>query len=379
MSLEINGVCPAPFAQVYDAFEANFDPASPGGGELGARFSLVIDGEVVVDLMAGHADRKREVAFGPDTLTPLFSTTKAVAALLVARLVDQGKLTYDQTVASVWPEFAQAGKQDVTVGQAMSHQDGLSGFLDETDPSIWFDWAATTEKLAAMAPLWPIGSASGYHPVTFGFTAGEIFRRVDGRTMGTALREDLAQPLGLDLWIGLPDSEHDRCADLMRPTAVPRFGQMNDAVKAAFMTKWAAPGGRGTADWRRAEIPSANGHATALALARLMGALASGGTLDGVTVLSRETIEAARAQRIVGQDLVLPYTISWGAGFMRNTPNLFYGPTPDAFGHSGWGGSCAFADPATGVAGAYVMNRQGSELIGDARAVRLIQAAYASL
>ena len=379
MTVDITGFCPDRFSAVRDAFAANFDAASPGGGELGARFSLAIEGEVVVDLMGGWADRKHQVAFGPDTLTPLFSTTKAVAALLIARLVDQGRLTYDQTVASVWPEFAQAGKQDVTVGQVMSHQDGLSGFPDETDPAIWFDWQATTAKLAAMAPLWPVGSASGYHPITFGFIAGEIFRRVDGRTMGTALREDLAEPLGLDLWIGLPDSEHARCAELMRPTAVPKFGAMNDAVKAAFMTKWAAPGGRGTADWRRAEIPSANGHATAPALARLMGALASGGELDGVQVLSPETMEKARAERIVGQDLVLPFTISWGAGFMRNTPNFFYGPTPDAFGHSGWGGSCAFADPSRGVSGAYVMNRQGTELIGDPRPVRLIQAAYEAL
>jgi CubicO group peptidase (beta-lactamase class C family) len=375
MTVDITGFCPDRFSAVRDAFAANFQD----GGELGARFSLAIHGEVVVDLMGGHADRKREVAFGPDTLTPLFSTTKAVAALLIARLVDQGRLTYDQTVASVWPEYAQAGKQDVTVGQAMSHQDGLSGFPEEEDPAIWFDWDATCAKLAAMAPLWPIGSASGYHPVTFGFIAGEIFRRVDGRTMGTALREDLAVPLGLDLWIGLPDSEHARCAELMRPTALPKFGAMNAAVKAAFMTKWAAPGGRGTAEWRRAEIPSANGHATAPALARLMGALASGGELDGQPVLSPAAIAKASAERIVGQDLVLPYVISWGAGFMRNTPNLFYGPTPEAFGHSGWGGSCAFADPSRGVSGAYVMNKQGSALIGDARAVRLIQAAYSAL
>ena len=380
MTVDITGFCPDRFSAVRDAFAANFEPDASGkGGELGARFSLALHGEIVVDLMGGHADRKHEVPFGPDTLTPLFSTTKAVAALLIARLVDQGRLTYDQTVASVWPEFAQAGKQDVTVGQAMSHQDGLSGFPDETDPAIWFDWEATTAKLAAMAPLWPIGSASGYHPVTFGFIAGEIFRRVDGRTMGTALREDLAVPLDLDLWIGLPDSEHARCAELMRPTALPRFGAMNAAVKAAFMTKWAAPGGRGTTEWRRVEIPSANGHATAPALARLMGALASGGALDGVQVLSPEAIAKASAERIVGQDLVLPFTISWGAGFMRNTPNFFYGPTPDAFGHSGWGGSCAFADPSRGVSGAYVMNKQGTELIGDPRAVRLIQAAYSAL
>jgi CubicO group peptidase (beta-lactamase class C family) len=372
---EITGLCPDRFARVRDTFAANFED----GGELGARFALAVDGEIVVDLMGGHADRKREVVFGTDTLTPLFSTTKAVAALMVARLVDEGRLAYDQPVADVWPEFAQAGKAGVTVEQTLSHQAGLSGFLDETDPSIWFDWDATCAKLAATAPIWPVGSASGYHPITFGYLAGEIFRRVDGRTMGTALREDIAGPLGLDLWIGLPDSEHDRCAELMRPSALPKFGAMNDAVKAAFLTPWAAPGGRGTADWRRVEIPSANGHATAPALARLMGAMATGGTLNGRSLITPAGIKAASAERIVGQDLVLPFVISWGAGFMRNTPNMFYGPNPDAFGHSGWGGSCAFADPAMGVSGAYVMNKQGSALIGDERAVRLIEAAYASL
>jgi CubicO group peptidase (beta-lactamase class C family) len=375
MTIEISGLCLEDFAPVRDAFADSFE----AGAELGAGFSLVLDGELVIDLTGGFADRKRERPFGPDTLTPLFSTTKALAALMVARLVDQGRLSYDQTVASLWPEFAQAGKAAITVGEVLSHQAGLPGFLDEADPAIWFDWDAVCDRLAAMAPLWPPGSASGYHPITFGYLAGEIFRRVDGRTMGTALREDLAIPLNLDLWIGLPDSEHDRCAEMQRPSALPRFGPMNDAVRAAFLTAWAAPGGRGTADWRRVEIPSANGHATATALARLMGALASGGSLDGVSVLSPATIELARAQRILGRDMVLPFEISWGAGFMRNAPNFFYGPSPDAFGHSGWGGSCAFADPARGVAGAYVMNRQGSDLIGDPRAVRLIQAAYGCL
>jgi len=375
MTVDIKGVCPDRFSRVRDVFEANF----ADGGELGARFAFAVEGEIVVDLMGGHADRKRTVPFGPDTLTALFSTTKAVAALMVARLVDEGRLAYDQPVADVWPEFAQAGKQDVTVEQAMSHQAGLSGFPDETDPAIWFDWDATCAKLAAMAPLFPVGSASGYHPVTFGYLAGEIFRRVDGRTMGTALREDIAQPFGLDLWIGLPDSEHDRTAELMRPTGLPKFGEMNPAVKAAFMTPWAAPSGRGTDEWRRVEIPSANGHATAPALARLMGALANGGMLDGKSLITPAGIKAATAERIVGRDLVLPYDISWGAGFMRNTPNFYYGPTAEAFGHSGWGGSCAFADPTRGLSGAYVMNRQGNALIGDPRAVRLIEAAYASL
>ena len=375
MTPQIHGVCAERFAGVRAAFEANFE----SGEELGARFCLVQAGEVVVDLWAGFADRQRTRAFDDRTLTAVFSTTKAVAALLIARLVDAGKLDYGQRVAEVWPEFGQAGKQDITVEQVMSHQEGLSGFPDEMDPALWFDWDAICEKLAAMAPLWPPGSASGYHPITFGYLAGEIFRRVDGRTMGTALREDLAGPLDLDLWIGLPDAQHGRVADLQRPNGLPNFGEVNAATKAAFLTPWSSPAGRGQAEWRRIEIPSANGHATAQALARLMGALANGGWLDGETILSPSLIAEASRERIHGQDLVLPFVMSWGAGFMRNAPVKVWGPGEATFGHSGWGGSCAFADPETGLAGAYVMNKQSTDLIGDARARRLIEAAYAAL
>ncbi|WP_422576798.1 serine hydrolase domain-containing protein, partial [Phenylobacterium sp.] len=193
-------------------------------------------GETIVDLWAGHADRQRTRPFDDKTLTTIFSSTKAIAALLIARLVDSGKLDYGQTVASVWPEFAQVGKGEITVEQAMSHQAGLSGFPDPMEPSLWFDWEAICAKLAAMAPLWPPGTASGYHPVTFGYIAGEIFRRVDGRTMGAALRQDLAIPFDLDLWIGLPDSEHGRAADMQRPNGPAKFGEVNAATRAAFLT-----------------------------------------------------------------------------------------------------------------------------------------------
>lgn len=371
--VEIAGFAKPRFSAVQDAFAANFDE----GRELGARFTLVEFGEVVVDLWAGHADRARTRPFDQRTLTPVFSTTKAVAALLIARLVDQGRLAYEQRVADIWPEFGQAGKDAVTIEQVLSHQDGLSGVPEEMDPALWFDWDTICAKLAAMAPLWPPGTASGYHPITYGYTAGEIFRRVDGRTMGQALRADLAQPFELDLWIGLPDGEHDRCADLQRPNGLPNFGELNEPTRAAFLTPWSSPAGRGQAEWRRAEVPSANGHATAEALARLMGALANGGWLDGEMILSPALIGEASRERIAGQDLVLPFVMSWGAGFMRNAPVKVWGPGNDTFGHSGWGGSCAFADPETGLAGAYVMNKQSTDLIGDARAKRLIEAAYA--
>ncbi|HEX2816259.1 MAG TPA: serine hydrolase domain-containing protein [Phenylobacterium sp.] len=373
--VEIAGLAPTRFAGVKDAFAASF----AAGEELGARFTLVEAGETVLDLWGGFVDRARSKPFDDQTLAPIFSTTKAIAALLIARLVDAGKLDYAQTVASVWPEFAQAGKAAITVEQVMSHQAGLSGFPDPMEPALWFDWDAICAKLAAMAPLWPPGTASGYHPITFGYLAGEIFKRIDGRSMATALREDLAAPFGLDLFIGLPDEESPRIADLQRPSALPNFGHINPATKAAFLTPWSQPGGRGPDALRRFELPSATGHASALALARLMGALANDGWLDGEDILSPALIAEAARQRIRGQDLVLPFEISWGAGFMRNETIHPWGPGNQTFGHAGWGGSCAFADPERRLGGAYVMNKQSTDLIGDRRPRRLIEAAYAAL
>lgn len=373
--VEICGFAPPRFGAVKDAFAANF----AAGEELGARFSLVEAGETVLDLWAGSADRKGTKDFDERTLVPVFSTTKAMAALLIARLVDQRKLDYRQTVASVWPEFGQAGKEAITVEQAISHQAGLSGFPDEMDPVTWFDWDAVCAKLAAMAPMWPPGTASGYHPITVGYIAGEIFRRVDGRTMGQALREDIAEPFGLDLWMGVPDAEAGRVAELQRPSALPDFGEVNEPTRAAFLTPWSAAAGKPQAEWRALPIPSTNGHATAEALARLMGALADDGWLDGEQILSPALIAEATRERIRGQDLVLPFVMSWGAGFMRNETEHPWGPGDRTFGHSGWGGSCAFADPERKLGGAYAMNKQGIALMGDVRPKRLIAAAYAAL
>lgn len=373
--VEVKGVCPERFSAVRDAFAANFTE----GRELGARFSLAIEGEIVVDIWAGFADRKRIIPYDVNTLTPVFSTTKAVTSVVFARAVGEGLVDYGQKVADLWPEFAQAGKADISVEQCLSHQDGLAAVLEPVDPQIWFDWDAACALLAGMAPLWEPGTASGYHPTTFGYTVGEIFRRATGRTVGEALRKDFAEPFGLDIWIGLPDAEHGRVADMQKPPGPAHLGELTPIKRAAFLQAWSAPGGRGTADWRRAEIPSANGHATAPALARLMALMACDGRLDGHQLIAKGVAAQAARERIHGQDLVLPYVVSWGAGLLRNAGLDIYGPGEHAFGHSGWGGSCAFADPERRVSGAYVMNRQSQDLIGDPRAVGLIEAAYRAL
>jgi CubicO group peptidase (beta-lactamase class C family) len=373
--VEIKGVCPERFSAVRDAFAANFAQDR----ELGARFALAIEGEIVVDIWAGYADRKRTVPYDERTLTPIFSTTKAVTSTVFARAVGEGLIDYRQPVAELWPDFAQAGKGAITVEQCLSHQDGLAAVIEPTEPQIWFDWDAACALLAGMAPLWEPGTASGYHPTTFGYTVGEIFRRATGRTIGEALRKDFAGPFGLDIWIGLPDSEHGRVADMQKPPGPAKLGELTPIKRAAFLQAWSAPGGRGTADWRRAEIPSANGHATAPALARLLALMACDGRLDGHQLLAKGIAADAGRSRIKGQDLVLPFVVSWGAGFLRNEGLDIYGPGAETFGHSGWGGSCAFADPQKRVSGAYVMNRQSQDLIGDPRAVGLIEAAYRGL
>jgi len=375
VSFQITGFAPARFSAAKDAFAASI----AAGEELGARFTLVEAGEVVLDLWAGWADRKRTRAWDEKTLSPIFSTTKAIAALMIARLVDQGKLDYGQTVASVWPAFGQAGKGAVTIDQAISHQAGLSGFPDQMDPGLWTDWDAICARLAVMTPLWPPGTASGYHPVTVGYIMGEIFRRVDGRALAAAFQEDVGEPFGLDLWIGLPSGAEGRIAELQRPKALPEFGELNTPTRAAFLVPWSSAAGQAGEDYRRMGVPSTNGYATAEALAKLMGALAHDGALEGGEILSRALIVEASRERIRGQDLVLPFQMSWAAGFMRNEPNCPWGPGVRTFGHSGWGGACAFADPERRLGGAYVMNRQGVALMGDPRPKRLIAAAYGAL
>ncbi|MGH6986563.1 MAG: serine hydrolase domain-containing protein [Caulobacteraceae bacterium] len=373
--MEVRGICPERFAPVRVAFEANF----AAGLELGARFSLAIGGEVVVDLMGGFADRAQSRPFDMATLTPIFSTTKAFAALMIARLVGGCALSYDRRVADLWPAFGAAGKASLTIGEVLSHQAGLPGLAGPMTSADWYDREQIARRLAAMAPLWPPGSASGYHPVTFGFLADEIFRRVDGRSIAEAFGEDVTRPLGLDLSIGLAEGEEDRLAEVRRPPTPPDLGSITEAKRLAFLVPWASPGGVPIAEQRQAQIASTSGFATAAALALLLSAFACDGRVAGKRVLAPGAAALAATERIRGADLVLPFDLSWGAGLLRNQRLGIYGPGKETIGHSGWGGSCAFADPERRLSGAYVMNRQSSALIGDGRSRRLIEAAYRAL
>jgi len=374
--IDISGLCPDRFSAVKDAFAANFTDAPEGLNELGARFSVCVEGEVVVDLWAGHADVARSQPFTDRTLAPVYSTGKAAMALLMATAVERGRLNYDQRVSELWPAFAQNGKDEVTVAQLLSHQAGLAGFSEAVDPAFWADRQAVVDRLAAQAPMWPPGTASGYHPITVGYLADEVFRLAEGRSLGRALKQDFPE---LDLWIGLPETEHGRVAETRKPTAPAQLGELDAIKRTAFFNKGSAPGPRESTEWRMAEIPSANLHGTARDLAGIMAVVAGDGHFEGRPVLSASVLADATRERIHGPDRVLPFTMSWAAGFTRNKGLNIFGPNPDAVGHCGWGGSCVLADPKARVSAAYVMTRQSSHLIGDPRAVRLIEALYGAL
>lgn len=377
MSIEIHGHVAAGFEAVRDVFAANFAER----GEIGAAFSLSVEGETVVDLHAGHRDRKKTFAWTADTLVPVFSTGKAVAALAVAWLIGRGRLSYDDRVADHWPEFAAAGKSEITLAQALSHQAGLSGVPEAMDPADWFDREAIEARIAAQAPLWPFDASSGYHPISFGVIVDAVVRRADeqGRTVGGLLREVLAGPAGAEVHVGLPEREHGRAAEHILPPRPPELGEIDAIKRAAFLEKWSSPGRRGAAAWRSAELPAANTHATAAGLVTLMEAYAREGVIAGEERVDPDAIAAAMMQRACGPDRVLPFDLAFGAGVMINRESGAFGPEPRTVGHYGFGGSCAFADPVREIAGAYTPNRLMDVLVGDARAIALIEAAYAAL
>jgi len=338
----IRGNVHAGFEAVYDVFLQQLQ----NGDDAGAGFCVLRDGEFLVDLTGGTRDRKKTDVWTEDTLVQVYSSTKAVAALVIAWLVEQGRMGYDQIVTSLWPEFGAHGKDTLTIGQIMSHQSGLSGLTEAIDRNDWLNWDLICDQLANQKPLWEPGTASGYHPLTYGFLAGEIARRADekGRTLGAILQNEFCTPHQIDFFIGTPESEFHRCADMHKPRSFADLGEINPATKAAFMEKWSSTAGIKTDEMRKAELPAANGHGTAKSLARLMQ-LAIDGKIDDTRYLGENTLYEFSKQRVSGQNLVLPFEITFAAGVMINHPNHFYGPNEATVGHSGWGGSCTFADP----------------------------------
>ena len=378
-NVEINGTCAAGFWPVRHAFAANFAERD----EIGASVAVAIRGEPVVNLWAGWADPGRTRAWQRDTLTNVWSTTKAMTSLCAHILMDRGELDPDAPVVRYWPEFAAGGKSGILVRQIMSHQSGLTGLLVPCTVSDYYDWDKITSRLAGQEPLFPPGSTSGYQAITFGYLVGEVVRRITGQSCGAFFAAEIAGPLGADFFIGLPRAELGRCSDLqgVRPSEdeqaalAQAYANADPAALAALLNP-SLTGDEANADaWRMAEIPAANGHGTALGLVTVFGALTDGSG----RLISVKTLEAARTSQGRHTDVVLGFPLEFGLGFGLSGPEGHFGPNPAAFGHDGFGGSAVGADPEAGVAIAYVMNRMGMNLVDDSRKMSLIDAVYRCL
>ncbi|MFF9909251.1 serine hydrolase domain-containing protein [Streptomyces sp. NPDC013457] len=381
----IEGHCDPRFGAVREAFEANFRTRD----ELGAAVSVRLHGEPVVDLWGGWADSARTRPWERDTVVNVWSTTKGVTALCAHLLADRGLLDLDAPVASYWPEFAAAGKETLPVRHLLSHRAGLSGLREPLSLAEFYDWEVTTARLAAMEPWWEPGTRSGYHAMTYGFLIGEVIRRITGELPGAFLRREITGPLGIDFTIGLPEKEAVRVAELVHPRTSSAseqaavFAQLEPVAQAALANPLVGAGHANSPGWRAAELPAANGHGTARAVAQLYGVFAGRGLLGEHRVLSGPAVERAREGQGAGRDLVL------GTGFAHDTecalglwlsgPNGSYGPNPRAFGHDGFGGSCGLADPESGISLGYVMNRMGPAIADDPRKMALVTAVYEAL
>ena len=375
--METHGFCDSNFEGVRQAFEANFEK----GDELGASVAVTLDGKPVVDLWGGDAD-PRGTAWAEDTLVNVYSTTKTMAAFCVLLLADRGEIDLQAPVANYWPEFAQKGKAKVTVAQVMSHSSGLAGF----EPPLaaieqLYDWDGIGQRLAAQEPWWEPGTRSGYHAITQGYLQGEIVRRVSGRSIGQFFREEIAEPLGADFHIGLDPVHDERVGELIPPTLALGAAAIDAESPAArtFAGKALDATEPQTSAWRRAEIPAAGGIGNARSVARVHSALACGGSVDGVTLLSESGVERILEEQTRGEDMVLGAPIVFGMGFGLNDPSFPISPNPRAFFRGGWGGSLAIIDLDARLSIAYVMNRMAANLMGDLRGGSIAGSVYASL
>jgi CubicO group peptidase (beta-lactamase class C family) len=376
----IDGWVETGFEPVLDAFCANFDDC----GEIGAAVSVYFDGRPVVDLWGGTADPRSGRAWISDTLVPVFSSTKGVTAVCVNHAIERGLIDPDARVAQYWPEFAANGKDAVTVRQLLSHQAGLPVVEGDFTLEEVLAWDPVVERLAGQSPIWPPGTRHGYHMRTFGWLVGEVMRRATGRTVGTYLREQVAIPLGIDFFIGLPEAMEGRVARLVPPDSDMRAALEPLREKLLLARVFDNPGGLFNYDdmWNSralhaAELPSSNGIGDARALARLYASCIGEG-VDGVRTLAPETVRAATEQQVRGPDAVIMVESAFGLGFMLGS-SFGAANRDSAFGHAGAGGSLSFADPASGIAFGYVMNHLRFDPTGDPRSESLVRAAYTSI
>jgi CubicO group peptidase (beta-lactamase class C family) len=364
-------------------FHENFEKF----GELGAAVSVWQNGKPAVDLYGGFCDAGREKPWTADTIVLVFSATKGIGSACVLHALEQRNIELHRRVAEFWPEFAQADKDKITLGQLLSHQAGLCALDQRVDV---LDYNGVIRALEAQAPLWPPGTAHGYHARTFGFLLDELMRRISGKTLSEYWQENFARPLQLDFWIGLPEKDNSRVATIYaakigKPPDPAKF--YHDLVTPGTLARktFTSPYGLNVISKmndrhiRAKPIVSFGGIGSASALAKFYGMLANGGKLNGRAFFSQKTIEWMTTTLSDGVDRVFQIPTAWSAGFMKDShyaARRMFGPSATSFGHPGAGGSHAFADPENKIAFAYVMNQMEQSVLPNQKSLRLIDAVY---
>jgi len=384
----VSGFVAEKFTLVRDAFQVNL----ASGADVGASCCATLNGETVVDLWGGFADQGRTRLWEEDTILTVYSTTKTMTALAALLLADRGELDFSAAVAHYWPEFAANGKERILVSQVMSHSSGLSAWKQPvTTMEDLYDWEKMTSLLAAQAPLWEPGTASGYHSITFGFLIGEIVRRITGRSLGTFFREEIADKLGADFHIGLPAAADSRVAEIipidLSQNSIAKF-EFSEIQKLTFMNlprdyPWA--GSTAVANsraWRAAEIPAVNGHGNARSIAEIHCILANGGVAKNKRILSEAGCRKVLEQQIEGPDLVMSrlQPARFGMGFALPGPLLDLKlPNPNTIHWGGGGCSWIFIDMDARTTFAYAANKVDRRPMSDSRPFRAIRAFWKSL
>ena len=372
--MEIHGECDPQFSKVKETFEKLHQEDR----EIGSCFAVYKDGKPLVDLWGGFQDKDKTKPWQKDNLVTVYSTTKGVAAFCIALAMEKGLLKYEEKVSTYWPEFANNGKEDITVGMLMSHQAGICS-PETRNVDDYYNQSLMAEKLAGMTPIWEPGTASGYHSMTFGWLTSELILRVTGKSLGTYFREEVGDQHEIDFFIGLPESEDHRVAELVPFDIVRNENSDQQKIELTEAQK-SQRNSAGTLDiqntkaWRQAEIPSANGQGNAGGLAKFYSLIVPED--NSLKLLKDDTVNQMTTMQIEGRDLVLAVQVRWGVGFILNKHKVIYGPVESAFGHSGYGGSCAFGDPENKIGISYVMNRMLDNFNADGRSIELINATY---
>ena len=375
---EVHGTCDPRFEKMREILSANID----AGEDVGASVAVVHKGEMVVDIWGGWVDEKRSAPWSADTITNVWSSTKTQMALCALMLADRGLLDLDAPVAKYWPEFAANGKGGVLVRHLLSHTSGVSGWDQPIEVSDLYDWQKSTSKLAAQAPWWEPGTSSGYHALNQGHLVGEVIRRVTGSKLGEFFRREVAEPLGIDFHIGLPESEFGRVSNVIPPPPLPVDMTQLDPNSVVVKTfSGPAPGAEAawTKEWRQADIGAANGHGNARSLAWAQSAISNGGSVKGHRLLSQKTIDQIFRVQSDGMDQVLMAPVKFGIGYGLPNPTVPHLPMDRrACFWGGWGGSAIVNDVDLELTVTYVMNRMAEGLLGDNRGTSLVSAAFAA-